>query len=440
MLYKLKVLFSFCFLLIISAFNNKIQAQPSFIKTSGNQFTLNGKPYYFVGTNYWYGGLLALATDGKAGKKRLRKELDFLKSKGVNNLRVLAGSEGVGQINGVQRVRPVLQSERGKFNPEILEGLDYLLYEMGKRKMHSVLFLSNNWEWSGGFLQYLNWNKVITDSTMQSKMSWDDLRDNTSKFYSCEPCMQDYNKQLTLILNHYNKYTGRTYISEPAIMAWELANEPRPMRPAANEMYKEWTLSVAKLIKSLDKNHLVTLGTEGQMGTESMDLLKEVHSPKEVDYLTLHIWPKNWGWFRDTSIVDSLPQIIKKSISYIQKHQLLATELNKPLVLEEFGLPRDAHSFEPGTPTTSRDNYYASIFNEWKLSMSNNGSIAGVNFWAFGGKARPIHSQLFWKEGDDFTGDPPQEEQGLNSVFDNDKSTWKIIKSFTKPTKNKNIQ
>jgi mannan endo-1,4-beta-mannosidase len=218
-------------------------------------------------------------------------------------------------------------------------------------------------------------------------------------------------------------------------MAWELANEPRPMRPSSAKVYSEWTSSVAKLIKSIDQNHLVTLGTEGEMGTESMELLKEVHSPKEVDYLTLHIWPKNWGWFRDTSIAVSLPEVIKKSTDYIKKHEALATQMNKPLVLEEFGLPRDAHAFNAGTPTTSRDAYYSAIFNEWKRSMQSNGSIAGLNFWGFGGTSRPIPGQIFWKGGDDFSGDPPQEEQGLNSVFNSDKTTWKVVSSFTKSIK-----
>jgi mannan endo-1,4-beta-mannosidase len=32
-----------------------------------------------------------------------------------------------------------------------------------------------------------------------------------------------------------------------------------------------------------------------------------------------------------------------------------------------------------------------------------------------------------WKPGDPFTGDPPQEAQGLFSVFDRDTSTLQII-------------
>lgn len=398
-----------------------------FVTVLGHQFYVNGKPYYYIGANYWYGGLLR---GTKNGAERLRRELDFLKAQGVTNVRVLAGSEGLGLINGVERVKPALQPKRGQFNEKVLEGLDYLLYELAKRKMYAVMILSNNWEWSGGFLQYLNWRGVLPTEVMRSKMNWDDLRDHTSRFYSCRPCQEDYEKQVKLILNHYNKYSKRPYKEEPAIMAWELANEPRPMRPSAVDNYIRWTSSVAALIKTMDKNHLVTLGTEGIMGTEeSSELFKKVHIPKEVDYLTLHIWPKNWQWFRDTSIVDSLPRIISRSVNYVKKHVSIAEELNKPLVIEEFGLPRDAHSFAFASTTVSRDHFYEAIFGEWQQSRLANGVIAGCNFWSFAGMSRS-EGQLFWKEGDDFTGDPPQEEQGLNSVFDSDSSTWRIIRAY----------
>jgi len=411
-----------------------VSAQSGYIKVNKQQFVLNNKPYYYVGANYWYGGLLALQKNPKRGTDRIRKELDFLKSRGVTNLRVLVGAEGKGQINGVQRVAPALQPDRGQFNVQLLESLDYLLYEMGKRNMYAVLYLSNNWEWSGGFLQYLNWSKQLDATKMKSKMSWDDIRDITAKFYTCQPCLDDYDKQLTFILNHKNKYTRRSYTNEPAIMAWELANEPRPMRPYATADYKNWIQSTAKRIRSIDKNHLITLGSEGVMGTESMELFKEIHAVKEVDYLTLHIWPKNWSWFRDTSITDSLPRVIARSIEYINQHESIAKELQKPLVIEEFGLPRDNHSFDPATTTSSRDQYFASVFAKWLRSKNTSGGIGGVCFWAFGGTSRPIKNQLFWKPGDDFSGDPPQEEQGLNTVFDSDNSTWKVIRSFTQPS------
>lgn len=419
-------------LLILVLYTTATHAQTAFIKRSGHQFTLNNQPYYYIGTNYWYGPLLPLQ---KNGQQRLTKELDFLQSQGITNLRILVGTEGKGLINGVERVKPPFQYAQGKFNMDILDGLDYLLSEMHKRNMYAILFLSNNWEWSGGFLQYLAWNNIITQEVMQSKLNWNDLRENTARFYSCEPCQKDYERQLQLVLQHINKYTGKAYTGDPTIMAWELANEPRPMVTAASDAYKQWIATTAKLIKSIDPHHLVTIGTEGIMGTdESAELFKSIHQPAEIDYLTIHIWPKNWGWFKDTSIASSLPEIIAKTKHYIQQHATIANELNKPLVVEEFGLPRDNHSFDPASSTSSRNQLYNTIFAEWAQSKEQSGVIAGCNFWAFAGTARPVSGQLFWREGDDLMGDPPQEEQGLNSLFDSDLLTWQIIQHYTLPT------
>lgn len=415
------------------SFSTVSAQQNGFVKSRGHQFLVKGVPYYYIGANYWYGGLLASQKDPAKGKQRLIKELDFLKSQGVNNLRVLVGAEGEGKINGVDRVKPALQAKHLVFDPEFLKGLDFLLMEMAKRKMYAVLFLSNNWEWSGGFLQYLNWNGQIDKETLQRKLNWDEQRDYTSKFYTCDPCKSDYQKQLDFVLKHKNFYTGKKYINEQAIMAWELANEPRPMRTEAVDAYKKWISSTADHIKSIDKNHLVTIGSEGFMGTEeNWDLFKEIHAYKNIDYLTIHIWPKNWSWFKDSPTIENMPLVIEKTLAYIKQHERIARQVNKPLVIEEFGLPRDKHAFDPSTSTKLRDEYFASIFSLWANSRDHNGAIAGCNFWAFGGIARPINGQSFWKEGDDFSGDPPQEEQGLNTIFDSDKSTWKMMKQYLK--------
>ena len=54
--------------------------------------------------------------------------------------------------------------------------------------------------------------------------------------------------------------------------------------------------------------------------------------------------------------------------------------------------------------------------------------LAGCNFWSFAGSGRPVTGQTFWKKGDDYLGDPPVEEQGLNSVFDKDATTQLIAR------------
>jgi len=415
----------------LMVFIASLEAQ-SFVEVKGHQLFHNSKPYYFMGTNYWYGSLLALHTDPMRGVERLRKELDFLQRNGVTNLRIMAGAEGSGKIIGVERVRPALQMEKGIFDTAVLRGLDILLTEMGKRNMKAVIFFSNNWEWSGGFLQYLRWNDKITDSLFRAHMDWNTMQDVISRFYSCTPCKEDYRKQVELVLGRINSINGIPYKSDPAIMAWELANEPRPMRPEANEAYRGWIVSTTAYIKTIDKNHLVTLGHEGEIGTQSMELYEAIHRDSQIDYLTIHIWPRNWGWYKRDALKEAIPDVIQKTKEYMEKHISLAQKLKRPLVIEEFGLPRDGDAFSPGTPTSLRDQFYRFVFDVWRQHALHNGVVAGTNFWAFNGVARPKPGQTFWKPGDDFMGDPPMEEQSLYGVFDNDTTTWKLIREAIK--------
>lgn len=82
--------------------------------------------------------------------------------------------------------------------------------------------------------------------------------------------------------------------------------------------------------------------------------------------------------------------------------------------------------FDPASPTTARDRYYDFVFS----LIETEPTIYGCNFWGWGGEARPLHEQ--WQVGDPYTGDPAQEQQGLNSVFDCDTTTLNIIKKYNK--------
>jgi len=427
-LIKLRLLILAVLLLFVA----DLSAQTSFVTTKNHQFLISDHPYYYIGANYWYGGLIG---NDEKGKQRIRTELDFLKLKGVTNLRVLAGAEGSGQINGVPRVEPALQPKAGVFKTDLLKGLDFLLVEMGKRDMKAIIFLSNNWEWSGGFLQYLNWNGQIADSVLKRKLNWDELRDYVSKFYTCSSCNDMYKVQVKLIVDRTNTITGKKYKEDNAIMAWELVNEPRPMRPAAIPAFVSWIHTTAAYIKSLDKKHLVTTGNEGEMGSETIEVFTQIHADQNIDYATIHIWPKNWGWFQDTTISKNMNTIIGNTTAYITKHVEVMKKLQKPLVIEEFGLPRDGHSFQVSSTTRLRDRYFDTIFKSVLDSYNQQSVIAGSNFWTFSGIGRPSYRQLLWKKGDDVLGDPSVEEQGLNSVFDTDASTWKLIESFTQKIK-----
>lgn len=99
-------------------------AGPVFVDVRDGKFVEGDKKVSYIGTNFWYGAILA--SDGTGGDRvRLDKELDTLKSLGINNLRVLVGGDGP---DGVPtRIEPTLQKQPCVYNDTILTGLDYLL-------------------------------------------------------------------------------------------------------------------------------------------------------------------------------------------------------------------------------------------------------------------------------------------------------------------------
>ena len=65
--------------------------QDNFVKVESSRLMLNGKPYNYVGTNFWYGAILG--SNGQGGDRdRLHRELDTLKALGLTNLRILVGA------------------------------------------------------------------------------------------------------------------------------------------------------------------------------------------------------------------------------------------------------------------------------------------------------------------------------------------------------------
>jgi mannan endo-1,4-beta-mannosidase len=416
----------FLFLAITVSLGNTNQRQDNFVRVNGTKFEVNGKPYYFVGTNFWYG--LNLGSKGAGGdRKRLLRELDKLKSMGITNLRIMAASEG--PDTEPWRMKPALQKSPGVYNQEVLDGLDFLLYEMGKRNMYAVVCLNNFWPWSGGMAQYVQWHsqESIPYPPPQPGGSWDTYQKYTAKFYSNGAAKEDFNKFLKFIINRTNKYSNIAYKDDPTIMAWELANEPRGVDNV--EAFNQWIDETAAYIKSLDRNHLVTTGSEGETPYKDagMDFIKN-HDGKNIDYTTMHIWIQNWGWYDPSKQDSTYESAQKKMIEYFDDHVKKAKQLNKPLVLEEFGIARDSGSFDPAKSTKNRDIYYKAVFNKVEQSIKEKNPVVGVNFWAWAGEGRPKKPYgSNWKVGDTFIGDPPHEQQGWYSVYDKDMTVNVVI-------------
>ena len=128
---------------------------------------------------------------------------------------------------------------------------------------------------------------------------------------------------------------------------------------------------------------------------------------------------------------------------------VVAERLNKPVVLEEFGYPRDGNSSYEGeadnfwdgvclskdSSTAARDEYYTYVFERLIQAQQTGEPFKGVNFWGWGGFASQSEVNEFWRPGDDYCGDPAQEPQGLFSVYASDETTVKLIKKTNETLK-----
>lgn len=405
--------------------DSKNQKKQDFVRVEQGKFIRKGKPYYYVGTNFWYGAILA--SEGEGGNRhRLCRELDSLKNIGIDNLRILVGSDGERGIPA--KVEPTLQISPGVYNDTIFAGLDYLLQEMNKRDMLAVLYLNNSWEWSGGYGQYLEW-AGYGKAPVPAVDGYPAYMNFVGEFVRSDSAKVLYANYVKDVISRTNRYTGVRYIDDPTIMSWQIGNEPRAFLQENKADFAEWMSSAAALIKSLDPNHLVSTGSEGKWGCEGdMDLFEKIHSDSNVDYMNIHIWPYNWDWAKKDSLQENLERAKEYSKSYIDEHLTIAEKYKKPLVLEEFGYPRDGFQFSKSSSVNARDSYYRFIFDLIQENAKSATLFAGCNFWGWGGMANPSTEYEYWKPGDDYTGDPAQEQQGLNSVFASDSSTVSLVK------------
>ncbi len=401
--------------------------KPSFVRVEDGKFVCEDYPSHFVGTNFWYGAILG--SEGVGGdRERLEAELDTLKALGMVNLRVLVGGDGP---DGVPtRVSPTLQKEPGVYNDTIFRGLDVLLAEMAERDMRAVLYLNNSWEWSGGYGMYLEWAGA-GKAVIPAEVGYVAYCESVSRFMTNEKAKGFFADYVRHVVSRTNTVTGRPYKDDPTIFSWQIGNEPRCFSsdPAVHDAFVEWMWGTAALIKSIDPNHMVSSGSEGRHGCEgSLELFERIHSCPDIDYMNIHIWPYNWSWVRENTLSTNFDKAKENTDEYIDEHLAVAERHGKPVVIEEFGFPRDDFRFAQGTPVTSRDEYYGHVLNRLVDSAKDRGLLAGINFWGWGGLAGQSPVNIYWQPGDDYCGDPAQEQQGLNSVYVSDVSTTDIIR------------
>jgi mannan endo-1,4-beta-mannosidase len=296
-------------------------------------FEVDGKPFCFAGSNNYYpiykpkpvvDDLFAAARELNLKVMRVWGMLDRGSLDGS-----VANTDGEGQKQGVYFQYWDTSQQRPAYNDgaDGLQRLDYVLAAAAANDIKLIVVLVNNWRAFGGMDQYLTWYG----------------RDEHHEFFSAPELRQAYRSWVEHVVTRKSSLTGRKYSEDPTIFGWELANEPRCKGGGAfdrdhgwdEHTLTSWAGEMSSYIKSLDPNHLVSVGDEGFLNAngdhwayranDGVDHRALTALPN-VDFGTFHLYPDDWGvpaGFSERWIVD---------------HLKVARALGKPTVLEEYGV------------------------------------------------------------------------------------------------------
>lgn len=350
--------------------------------TPAPYFVVNGKPFCFSGANNYYLGyqsreavldVLETAAEMQLGVVRIWGFLDRGSLDGrVRSVREPGHKDGVYfQYWDSVRRRPAYND-----GPDGLERLDFVLHHARRLGLRLVVVLTNNWRDFGGMDQYLAWYGLD-----QHHLFFTDARVRTA--------YKDWSHHL---ITRTNSIDGVLYSEDPAVFAWELANEPRTTNGEDfdrqdgwdHTTLTRWAREMSAHVKALDPNHMVAVGDEGFLregrehwayraphGVDHETLTALPH----VDFGTFHLYPDHWETDR------------RWGVTWTEDHVAVARRVDKPTVLEEYGL-RAERAGDTAGPLVRGAEARAAAYRDWNRATLGRGA-AGALFWMLSGRVRP---------------------------------------------------
>ncbi|HWA72156.1 MAG TPA: cellulase family glycosylhydrolase [Polyangiaceae bacterium] len=342
-------------------------------------FELDGKPLCFAGANNYY--LASKPRPMVDDVLQSAKALGFpvVRIWGYLDIGSLDGSVGhvdpwgdkvTGKKDGIYFQYWDPQQKRPLYNEgeDGLPKLDYVMAKAGELGIKIILVLTNNWYDFGGMDQYLTWYG----------------RKKHHEFYTEPEVKQAFKNWIQHLVTRKNTVNGKLYRDDPAIFSWELGNEPRckGTGPASTgwttQTLVTWADEMSSYIKSLDSNHMVSVGDEGFLNGGGEHWAYKANDGVDhealtalpgIDFGTYHSYPEDWGanlsW-GDRWIVD---------------HQRVARRLGKPTVLEEYGIKVTRND---NAVITSGLESRLKVYERWNaLALSRGGNATMI--WMLGG-------------------------------------------------------
>ncbi|MEX0720795.1 MAG: hypothetical protein WD059_09020 [Balneolaceae bacterium] len=303
-----------------------------FVSVQNSDFVVNGEVYRHAGTNAYH-----LPNYQKIDPSSVDRAFDAFEEAGVTVVRTWGFYDGPAQYDG----DITLQPRAGEYNEEDLRHLDAVIAKGKEHNVRFVLALSNFWKQLGGICEYNKWAGNNNCDLYGGAMS---------DFINGAEQQRLFKAYISMLLNRVNTVTGVAYKDEPAIFAWEIMNEGRNRGEHPTEI-RDWYQDIARYIKSIDENHMVSTGEEGfDEGTPSeysTDQYSNTYILRagegtsyvlntaipEIDYGTAHWYPSEWGF----SSVNS--DLINAQHAWLSDHAEIAESSGKPFLLGEYGYP-----------------------------------------------------------------------------------------------------
>jgi mannan endo-1,4-beta-mannosidase len=330
----------------------------SFVTAAGPRFALNGAPFPVAGVNCYF---LAYCSETSR-----RAALAIATRMGANVVRCWAFL-AIDDFSPGRVAFQYLKDGAIVINdgPDGLQRLDALINDAEEAGVKLILPLVNHWDALGGMPTYVRWLGPNPDPKTL----------DVTDFYRLEKIKNAYKTWLETILTRRNTITGRFYADEPAIMAWELTNEARCQTKGGRELLLSWIAEMAAFVKQHDPNHLLALGDEGLFykhgsgdlydGSHGVDWVANL-AVEGIDFGTFHFYPQDWGHATDLNF----------ATRWIRDHVSAAQPLNKPALMEEFGLKIDGKLIKDAE---DRDGWFAN----W-LDTVQSSKGAGQLLWMLG--------------------------------------------------------
>jgi mannan endo-1,4-beta-mannosidase len=307
------------------------RAIDGFVTRNGSELSLCGQPFQVLGTNLYY--LQSYSVYEAGNLRTVADGLDDAVRMSLPVVRMWAYNASAGD-------GAIIETAAGKYVEPGLVGLDTAIAEAKKRGIRVILTRTNYWTDYGGLAQYAKW---------AGASSAQDFYTNTT--------MQGYFKEYaTMLSQRTNTVTKVAYKDEPAILAWEIANELRCPTCADASPVTATIDTLSKFLKSLFPNQLIADGgegmddTAGNWGTFSNNYpvngwertsFTNMVKLSALDMVSYHYYPADWGMA--TTPATSVSSDAK---AWIDGHAALAKAAGKVAYWGEFGFKRGATDAE----------------------------------------------------------------------------------------------